>query len=435
MLLVYTEKGGPRLNYIFSLILKEMLGLDFSFTHNKEEFIHYTGPKFNYSSSSLSDELLFKNVNLLVESDVRVQPIQTFTSEDHIAFFKVTHSALDFDIFAAAFYLVSRYEEYLPHTKDKHGRFPAEQSLAYKEKFLSTPVVNIWVQRFKKIIQQKFPELIFKEQSFQFIPTIDIDQAFAIKNKSFPRIIASFFKSWNDLQEIKWKWKIISGKEKDPFDQYEKFEKLHRKYELRPIFFFLLGKFNPRTDDINLNPSNPVFKEVIRSITASADVGIHPSYASNSITERIIEERQLLENIISSVVTKSRQHYLRMQIPGTYRSLIDSGITEDHTMGYASQVGFRAGICTSFYFFDLGKNENTRLRIFPFCVMDATLKSYLKADAPQSFVLIERLYNEVKKVNGTFISLWHNESMSDYKEWKGWGDLYEKILQLNTKKV
>jgi hypothetical protein len=43
---------------------------------------------------------------------------------------------LPFDPLAATFYLVSRYEEYLPFIPDEHGRFPAKQSFAFSNGFL-----------------------------------------------------------------------------------------------------------------------------------------------------------------------------------------------------------------------------------------------------------------------------------------------------------
>jgi hypothetical protein len=61
--------------------------------------------------------------------------------------------------------------------------------------------------------------------------------------------------------------------------------------------------------------------------------------------------------------------------------------------------------------------------------MDATLKYYLKSQSDEALSKIQLIIDEVKSVNGHFISLWHNEPWSDYKEWKGWIHLYEQMLQ------
>ena len=75
------------------------------------------------------------------------------------AFFK-SEGDYPFDIFSAVFYLLSRYEEYLPHKKDMYGRYAHENSLAFKEGFLNLPLINIWLEDFKNVLKKKFPSLI-----------------------------------------------------------------------------------------------------------------------------------------------------------------------------------------------------------------------------------------------------------------------------------
>ena len=102
-------------------------------------------------------------------------------------------------------------------------------------------------------------------------------------------------------------------------------------------------------------------------------------------------------------------------------------------MGFASIAGFRAGICTPYTFFDLSRNRRTELLIQPFQVMDVTLKNYLQMDPDEAGAHIEQLMLEVKKVNGTFISLWHNESLKESGQWLGWRKIFENILQTGLK--
>ena len=99
-------------------------------------------------------------------------------------------------------------------------------------------------------------------------------------------------------------------------------------------------------------------------------------------------------------------------------------------MGFASQVGFRAGICTPFLWFDLEENKSTDLKIIPFQVMDGTLNQYLKLKPKEALNLIESIKKEVKSVNGLFVTLWHNESLSEIREWKGWRTVYEQMISL-----
>ena len=140
-------------------------------------------------------------------------------------------------------------------------------------------------------------------------------------------------------------------------------------------------------------------------------------------------EKERLEKIVGKRITKSRQHFLKLRFPTTYQTALKAGITDDYTMGFASHAGFRAGTCTSFPFFDLEHNCQTNLLIHPFQIMDVTLKNYLNLQPDQAWQLIDRLLDEVKKVNGTFISLFHNESLHDFNEWQGWRKVFEQTLQ------
>jgi hypothetical protein len=173
-------------------------------------------------------------------------------------------------------------------------------------------------------------------------------------------------------------------------------------------------------------------QSLIKDIAEKADVGIHPSFASNEAQGKVKIEKDRLEKIARKSIKKSRQHFLMLKFPHTYRNLIAAGITDDYTMGYADEIGFRAGICTSFKWYDLEKEEETNLTIHPFAVMDGTLNSYLKLSPETALEKVKTIVQEVKKVNGEFITIWHNETLSDWREWKGWKNFYRKVVQAAT---
>jgi hypothetical protein len=116
-------------------------------------------------------------------------------------------------------------------------------------------------------------------------------------------------------------------------------------------------------------------------------------------------------------------------MPNTYHTLIANGITEDHTMGYSSHLGFRAGIAAPFYWFDLSANKETELKLFPFCAMDITPLHYRNESPKQATESLQSLMKKVQHVGGLFISLWHNESLSETERWKGWRKVYQSILE------
>jgi hypothetical protein len=158
-------------------------------------------------------------------------------------------------------------------------------------------------------------------------------------------------------------------------------------------------------------------------------MGIHPSYYTVENPDLLKTEIENLEKVLNVDIHRSRQHFLRLVLPDTYQNLIENDIEDDFTMGYAALPGFRAGICDTYNFYNLDLETETKLRIHPFAVMDGTLNDYLKLSPDGAIKKIEQLMNEVKKVNGTFISLWHNEALSDEKRWKGWRKVYESMLE------
>jgi hypothetical protein len=164
------------------------------FTSKVEEFVAHNGPKLSYTKASLGNEFFIKSNDLLFEQGVNDTDLNIQQWEGVPCFFSTNvKSTIPFDIFAASFYLISRYEEYLPHVKDVHGRFTAEQSMAFKHGFLEKPVVDIWACKFLGILKEKFPDYNYKTREYNYISTIDIDNAFAYKHKNLVRSIGGFF--------------------------------------------------------------------------------------------------------------------------------------------------------------------------------------------------------------------------------------------------
>lgn len=433
MLLVYTFKITPRLTYIFKHIFSRTLNLEINFTTKIEEFIAHDGLKLSYTKQALGNELFVKSSDLLFNQGIDYLDINITNWDDVPCFFQTNpESKLPCDFFAASFYLISRYEEYLPHVKDAFERFPAEESLAYQSKFLDKPIIDIWAFKFKDILLHKFPafkdKILKVERKFKYISTIDVDIAFSYKHKGFIRTVGG---TLNDLikfkiQDVFYRFLVIFNIKKDPFDTFDTLLALKEKYQTETLFFFLLSEYT--TYDKNISSGNLNYKLLIKNIADYTEVGIHPSYFSMKNDLKLEREKKRLEEIVNFPIEKSRQHYLRVELPETYQNLVDLEIKEDYTMGYASHYGFRAGTCTPFYFYDLDFEIQTPLKVFPFAVMDGTLKDYLNFTPKKSYNIMIQLAEEVKKVNGTFITLFHNESVSGYGQWRGWNKVYESLL-------
>ncbi|MDR0363818.1 MAG: polysaccharide deacetylase family protein [Bacteroidales bacterium] len=429
MLTVYTSKITSRIIFTLNVILKEHLSISFQLTDSKSAFQSAPTPKFSYDSQPVTDELFLWRHSIMLEDHISLQEIRISEYESEKVFFQVPRedSFLPFDIFGMTFYLLTRYEEYLPYQKDRYGRFPATESLAYKAGFLEKPLIDILVLKFAEKLKNIFPELPYQTGAFKYVATYDIDNAYAFKHKGFLRTFGGLCKSLLKLnfKETRYRLSVLNDKSPDPFDNYDFMESLHERYHIEAYFFIL---FAPKSKhDRGLSPSNKALHCLIRRLSEKNIVGIHPSFVAHFNDKRLSKETILLGKKLNAPITHARSHFLLLDFPKTYQSYIESGITNDFTMGYADQTGFRASTSKPFPFFDLTCNEETKLIVHPFAYMDAALMSYLKKSPEEASELIHLLLQYVKSVNGIFISLWHNDNLgeSNANEWR---KLYQKFL-------
>jgi hypothetical protein len=171
-LLVYVPLLTPRIKYIFNFIFNEILQTQVGFSSNAEEFKTSPLPKISYATQPLGKEPFFKNADFLLSHTITAPTIKTTTFGDMIVPFAVDNSSLPFDVFAAAFYFVTRYEEYLPYQPDQDGNFPAASSLQSKLKLLEFPVIDGWALMLKNMMLKHFPNLFFGKKEFAFVPLI-----------------------------------------------------------------------------------------------------------------------------------------------------------------------------------------------------------------------------------------------------------------------
>jgi hypothetical protein len=431
MVLIYLPAITNRARYIFRLFFNDLIGLEFALTDSIEEFNSYTGPKINYSEKIIGKDIFIKAEGLLFEKEIHPLKIRLSEFEGIPVFFYNTdgQASLPFDPFAAGFYLVSRYEEFNPYRGDRYGRFRYEDSIAFPGKFLQKPVVNLWANMVRGILINRYSGLRPKEKKFRFLPTIDIDHAYAFGHRKLSRIIGGFSRdiSKGNFTNLLLRTKVMLGREKDPYDNYELIQQVHEKYDVKPLYFVLFADYGNNDNNVSLH--NKEFRSLVRRLDKEAEVGIHPSLASNRNFTKLKKEVFKLSRLLDSVVIRSRQHFLKFSLPKTYRNLIKLGISHEYSMGYATDPGFRAGIADPFNFFDLIENKETELMIHPVTVMDVSLRDYLKLDSDKATETIFSMIDTVRAVNGEFISLWHNESFSDMDRWKGWRTTYEAMIK------
>ena len=405
-IIVFTEKITNRIEYIFDFIFHDFSGIDYKTTTDFQEFSQSDLPKINFSNQFIENEINLNVDEILLETSIRKD---------------VDYSTLN--ELGKCFYWLSRYEEYIakPEQFDEHNRFLGSD-LDY-----SKPIVDEICLEIQHKIKTKFPEIYFKQRVFKQINTHDIDYAWKYLYHS-PKIkYGSFFKKIvkGNFAEAKQQIKVLNQQKKDPYDTFDYLKTLAEKHQIETIFFWLLGDYS--TFDKNHHWENEAQKKLINTIITWAEIGIHPSYQTNNQEDKLKTEINRLEKIINQPIKKSRQHFIKLSFPHTYQQLLINKISEDYTMGFPHQLGFRAGTSTPYKWFDLSTNEQTLLIIYPFVAMDVTLKNYLKLTPQQALEEIKQLKQTIKAVNGTFITLFHQSNLNE--DWAEWRKVYESIFE------
>jgi len=434
MILIYSEKTTARFRYIARLLLKDLLGSELRFTNDVEEYLGSTLPKINYSKNPLQSGLYIQSANLLFETDIFQQDFQTVEYRDEKVFFLSGKlSALPFDPFAASFFLVSRYEEYIPFIADHHNRFPAGESFMHKQGVLDRPLVNIYASFLADALHELNPSLDLKTRKYEFVNTVDIDNAYAYQGKGLVRTAGAYA---NDLVQFRFKEiadrsRTFLGLMQDPYETFDYQLGIQEKYGYRSIYFALFSRLGQYDRSLTLHSSR--LHKYLKGINDFCEVGIHPSYRSNGHVSIMEEELHGLENVLNIDVTKSRQHFLKLSFPETYRNLIDLEITDDYSMGFAAESGFRAGICTPFRFYDLELETETPLIVHPFSFMDGTYIYYKKMRPEDAWNEITKFIEIHRKFGGQFIPIWHNRIFSEREpEWVGWNHIFEEMVKTAT---
>jgi hypothetical protein len=431
-IVVYSAGVSNRLKYVLDWLFRERLHVGYRLVDDEKEtagqavFISY--------GKALPDSISIPFNGLLSQKGIQKRELNTGTWENIPTIFAEPDKdyTLPFDLFSAIFYLLSRYEEYYPYKPDNHDRYPASASILYKNGWLQRPLVDEWVAALIKILQAE-PSLAIATPHFLFLPTYDIDMAYSHLYKGFGRILGAYVRALIrvDIRQISERTQVLKRKQKDPFDSFRWLRQLHKEYGCKPVYFVLASHKRTKFDK-NVHPQHPAMVRIIKNLAKEGTVGIHPSYYCWS-RETFDQEKSTLEQITTRKIPVSRQHYIRLKTPETWRRLLKSGITEDYSMGYGAYLGFRAGTGNSFFWYDIENEETTMLRVHPFCFMDTTAHYAMKLSPSDAFAKLEEMSKRLEQTGSVLVTIFHNFTLGTGSEWKGWRQAYENFMHEKSK--
>ena len=410
MIGIFTLKSSNRLKYVLDFCFLEK-GEEYQIIDSEDQWLEFEGVKFNYS-------------NLSVDCDFEIEPSGLLFETDIDKYLKLEMSGKklslrgDTDMLGVIFYLLSRYEEYLDHEKDQHGRFTSEQSMQSELGVLREPVCDYIVMKLWRKLGLDYQSV---KDRFECVPSFDIDIAWAYKNRPLWRKLGAF-KNGRIFERLG----VLLGLKKDPYDTYSKIIEISSIVN-RIICFAPVSDYGK--NDKNISYKNENYRSLIRGLNSDGGLGLHPGYNSYMNPEIISVEKERIEDILGHDMKKSRFHFLRFEIPRSYRLMIELDFTKDYSMGYADNVGFRAGTSFPFYFFDLTTNTRQDYLIFPFVYLDNGLKDYMKLSPERALELVQKMMNHVKEVGGLFMCIWHNHTITNKGEWNGWYEVLQKTVE------
>lgn len=427
--LLFTHQPTNRLAYI----VKTLFGEQFIITTDAVAFENADAIKINYSNHSFQCACLtIAPHTLLFEKNIQPQRIGIDEKWDLPVFF-TNDSVLGFDVLAAAFYLISRYEEYLPYNSDVYGRYPATESLAYHSGFLQMPLVDYWLLQVEKLLQAYFPLYQLPKNNYAFIPTFDIDRILKYVDRGILNNLKTFFKLilQQNFQEFSEMMKVVSGQQRDPFDVFELLISLCNNQKIAPVFFILLSNRNHPLDN-NIAAHKKSMQFIIQQIQQYFTTGIHLSVESsmaNNTNIAMKELQQLAAFNPKKSIHNNRFHYLHFQLPNSYEQLLQLNIKADFSMGYSTVNGFRAAYAKPFQWYQLNQETETDLTVYPFCWMDTACIFHQKLSVEAAYQQLTDFDTRIKKVNGNCIPVWHNDCLSNEITMLPWQKAFVKWIQ------
>jgi len=415
-LIIFSNILTPRIKYIFNFIFKDILKAEVEFTGNSQYFLQSGQVKISYGAQPLGDELFFKSTTLLFSNKLEEIKPKSISFGEYQVPFPVDESALPFDVFAASFFIVSRYEEYL-HQKLRDEEFKPSKSYQHKWRILDRPIIDEWALMIKSIIKKKHSEFKFHEKKFQLHPTIhfnilpDIPDGFLNRTKF---VFSALFKKENNY--LSSKFDQLTGVGINNEEVLEGTNKIFATRKNRPFYFV-------NFPDV---PMEYLPMSGISNLLGNQSIGLLRPCASDM--QKKIEIKQglaKLKKIHANLVPSTSQQLEVLKFPICYLNILNSGITSDYSMGYNNLPGFRAGTCTPFNWYDLQLEKVTPLLVNSYCVTDQTLQYLPHQEATKT---MRKYIDAVKVVNGNFYSSWNLKSLSDHPKYKKLRSLFGEML-------
>ena len=308
------------------------------------------------------------------------------------------------DIVYNTFFFISRAEETFNTNRDDHERFLAHYSILGEKNRLQIPMLDEHARLLLKLLNAPMPESGFGH----IYLTHDID---SISQYRHLRGFLGGLKRGEKAQA----WAAVRDIYKDPLYTFPWLMEQDAKVPNAEQIYFVKQTYGSDMD----YPQYPLwgrdYKRLRQQILDRGGVlGVHSSYYGDLPSKPIS--------------TLHRSHYLRGSV-SFFTRLVKAGYTDDFTMGFADQAGFRLQTSRAVRWINPYTYKLSTLTLHPMLVMDNTLnqENYMDLTEDEAYFLCEHLIAKVKMHHGDLCLLWHNSNINDETYHR---TLYPKILEL-----
>lgn len=345
------------------------------------------------------------------------------------------------DLIASAFFLLSRYEECVRrNVRDRHGRFPGRESLPYRAGFLRRPVAEEYGALLRRLLRRAGAEAAEPSPGFRHVfLTHDVDIIWTWDNhyralrSTGKRILTRRPEKLRPLLSV-WEYRKYDPVYTFPWlkEQDGAVRAALGPERCTPVYFFMGCEKRPPYDNGYIS-NQARTKALLRELAGGGrEIGCHVSYAASLDRSQVRPEAERLRALTGRPLTLTRNHYLASREPEDFYSLLDAGFTDDFTMGYADEAGFRLGTCRPVRWMDPVRRTVTSLTLHPLTVMECTLDSpsYMNIqEEDAAFAVVEELLCAVQSHGGEAVLLWHSPSV-DPRNGAYQRSLYRRTLEL-----
>ena len=322
------------------------------------------------------------------------------------------------DIIYNTFFFISRAEELINPQRDEHGRFLAKYSILGQNNRLMIPSVDEYARMLMKLLDLPMPTPSLSK----IYLTHDVDSIEQYRHwrgalggilRGKGREVMAALKDIHNDPAFTFSWLISQDK----------------KVENAEVIYFIKDTLGKGYDYPQYDLHGKDYKATEHLIkNSNAKLGLHSSYYGSQATLLEIYGHFINHQEQPQKHLYHRSHYLNCSID-QMQHWANLGITDDFTMMFPDQVGFRLQTTRAVRWINPKTMQLTNLVLHPMTVMDCTLSNpqYMNLTEDEAYFECQRLFEKVHQNAGEVILLWHNTIVTKDSYHRA---LYPKLLNI-----